>query len=252
MEILKTTGVALSAHPSGEADVVCNYYTKDHGKKKFIFKGLRKSKKRSRSAVEPGAVTDIVYYSRDDRDCCIANEFHVRKFPASITGNLRKILHLYFMLEAADKTCGYNIADEGIYKLIITGMDALSKTDFPVHCSAFFMFHLMKNHGILSDLRSCKLCGKNEFLRFALDITDLRPVCGECLLLAPSLPQLKNSLLTKSTGEFIQSCLIRKFSSIDHGKYPEGDIQDLMLTVARFVENYYHTELKSKSLIIHR
>jgi len=250
MEIAKTTGIALSARPTGEADVVCTYYTKEHGKKKFVFKGLRKSAKRSRAAVEPGAVADLVYYFREDRDRHIANEFHVRTFPASITGDLSKILHLYFMLETVDKTCGYNIADEGIYRLIIAGMDALAHTDFPQHCAAFFTLHLLKNHGILPDLRTCKSCGKNDFSRFTLDMLDLRPVCGECLLMAPALLQPKNPLLPGSTAEFIGSCFAGKFSSIDCGKYPDRDIRELILVVSLFIENYYHTELKSKSFIL--
>ena len=250
MEILKTTGIALSSKTYGEADILCNYYTKDFGKRKFIIKGLKKSKKRSRAAVEPGAVADLVYYFREGKDTYIVNEFNVLKFYAAITGNLQKILHLYFMLECVDKTCGYNIADEGIYRLLLSGIDALSRSDSPVQLSAFFILRLLKIHGILSAHRACKLCGKDNYSRFVLDIVDLRPVCDACLALAPSMHRPDSVLLGRNAGEFIHSCSINKYSSLEHGKFQESDIKNLTFNIALFAENYFHTELKSKTFIL--
>ena len=250
MEILKTTGIALSSKTYGEADILCNYYTKDFGKRKFIIKGLKKSKKRSRAAVEPGAVADLVYYFREGKDTYIVNEFNVLKFYAAITGNLLKILHLYFMLECVDKTCGYNIADRGIYNLLLNGIGALSKTSFPVHLSAFFILHLLKIHGVLPDHQSCKLCGSTGFSQFVLDITDLRPVCDACRQKTPAVKLPKKMGLGKNAAVFILSCFSQKFISLDSDKYPENELLDLINNISLFVENYFHTELKSKSLIL--
>ena len=80
MEIVKSTGIVLSSQSYGESDIICNFYTRDAGKRKFVFKGLKKSGRRSRSATEPGAVSRVVYYYRDDRDSYIVNQCDVEKY----------------------------------------------------------------------------------------------------------------------------------------------------------------------------
>jgi DNA repair protein RecO (recombination protein O) len=249
MEILKTTGIALSSHVSGEADIICTYYTRDSGKRKFLFKGLKKSKKRSLSATEPGSVANIVYYFRNDRDTCIVNDVTLEKYHSSITSDLQKIFHLYFILETVEKTCGYEMADESIFKLLLAGIEVLSKTDSPPFLTSFLVLHLLKRHGLLSEIHSCRMCSKEYFESFTLDVADLRPVCGECLGENPSGPWQRSALLPGPMKEYIQVCMNQKFSSIYQRKYSEKDILDLLFNLSLFIENYFHTELKSKSFI---
>lgn len=251
MEIIKSTGISLSAHAIGESDIICNLYTNDHGKRKFIFKGLKKSKKRARSAVEPGAISDIVYYYRDDRDSYIVNDVEVRKFYSAITEDLQKIFNLYLILESVDKTCGYNIADNAIYSLLCAGLDTLSKTSYPVHLSAFFIMHLLYDHGIWSDIQSCKICHKNDFSLFILDCVDMRPVCEKCFNESSQSGLRQGSrLLQKNVRTFIRECFEKKYISIDHAAYKQDDILDLLFDLTLFMENYFHTELRSKSFIL--
>lgn len=249
MEIITTTGIALSSHASGEADIQCNFYTREFGKRKFIFKGLKKSRKRSRSATEPGSISTIVFYSREDRDAHIVNECDVLKYHASISGDLGKIYHLCFMLELVDRSCGYNNADEGIFRLLMAGIDTLSKIDSPAHLSAFFLLHLLREHGILPEYRTCKVCGKESFAAFALDSTDLRPICGECLLLSRPGSHQRTALLQNSAREYIHSCFSQKFTAIDLSRYPEPVILDLLFSLTLFIESYFHADIKSKSCL---
>jgi DNA repair protein RecO len=249
MEILKTTGIALSSRVAGEADIVCNIYTRDFGKRKFIFKGLKKSKKRSMAATEPGAISTLVYYHREEKDSFIVNDVTVEKYYTSITGDLRKIVHLFFMLESVDKTCGYDISDTSIFNLLMAGIEVLSKTEFPSHLSTFMVLHLLDNHGVLSDTEICKMCGKRNYSRFMVDVVDLRPVCGACLGDNPSGPWQKSILLPGTMRDYMRTCMSEKFSAIDHGSFDEKDILDLLFAISLFMENYYHMELKSKNFI---
>jgi DNA repair protein RecO len=249
MEILKTTGIALSSQVSGEADIVCNYFTRDFGKRKFIFKGLKKSKKRSLSATEPGSVASMVYNFREGRDAYIVNDVSLEKYYSSITGDIRKIFHLYFILESVEKTSGYDIADEAIFNLLQAAIDVLSKTEFPAHLSSFFIMHLLKDHGILSDVDSCKICANRNFSSFSLDVADLGPICGSCIAGNPTGPWHRSALLAKEMRDYMRDCMLRKFSAVDNARYREDDILDLLFDLSLFIENYFHTELKSKSFI---
>lgn len=250
MKIHKTTGIALSSVASGEADIICNYFTRDSGKRKFVFKGLKKSKKRSLAATEPGAVANLVYYHREDRDIFIVNDSSVEKYFPSITANLQKIFHLYFILECVEKTSGYDMADESIFILLLSGIEVLSKTDSPAHLSSFFALRLLNHHGILPDIQACKICGKKQFGSFTMDVLDLRPVCGSCLGENPSGPWQRSAMLPGSIRGYLTACTTQKFSALDPGRYSENDILDLVFNLSMFIENYFHTDLKSKSFIL--
>jgi DNA repair protein RecO len=249
MEIVKSTGIVLSSQVYGESDIACNFYTRDAGKRKFVFKGLKKSNRRSRSATEPGAVASVIYYYRDDRDSYIVNQCDVEKYFSAITGDLEKIFHLYFMLECVDRTCGYNIADEAIYTLLLAGLDALAKTPYPAHCSLFFLLHLLHNHGVLSDVDFCKSCGSGDFPQFILDTSDLRPVCISCsrhssLDAGRRMPYLPETMLA-----CLRQFLSEKYASISMADYEKKHVLDVLFNISLFVEDYFHTELKSKSFI---
>jgi DNA repair protein RecO (recombination protein O) len=249
MEILKTTGIALSSHESGEADIICNYFTRDFGKRRFVFKGLKKSKKRSHSATEPGALANLMYYYRKDRDSFIVNDVAMGRYHASIRNDLRKIFHLYFVLDAVDKTCGYEMADEAIFKLLEAGIDVLAKTEHPAHLSAFFILHLLKHHGILADAGACKMCGLERTGFFTLDILDLRPVCASCLKNGKNGPKHRSAMMSGSMRDYMRVSMQQRYRDIDTGIYREDDILDLLFSMSLFIENYFHTELKSKSFI---
>ncbi len=249
MEILKSTGIALSSQVYGDSDIACNFYTRDFGKRKFVFKGLKKSGKRSRAATEPGAVSSVIYYYRDDRDSYIVNQCDVEKFYSSITENLEKIFHLYFMLESVEKTCGYNIPDPDIYMLLLSGIDALSKTNHPAHLSLFFLLHLLQNHGLLPAVDSCRSCGSMDFPEFFLDTSDLRPVCNSCAREHTSASLRRLPALPGLMRDCMLLFLDRKLSGIVLDDYAEKDVLDVLFNLSLFLEEYFRTELKTKSFI---
>ena len=250
MEILKTTGIALSSRDCGEADLICDYYTKEYGKRRFIFKGLKKSRKRPRSAAEPGAIARLVYYCKRERDVHIVNEFSVEKFYPTISDDLGKITHLCYMLETVDKTSGYDMPDEQTYSLLSSGIDALSRTDCAPHLASFFVLRLLKIQGIISDMDECRMCGSASFSAFATSLSDFRPVCGACMSLTAAQGIPTGAVMSAGARSFIRECLTRKFGSIDITRYGEDDVLDILFSASLFVECYFHTELKTKSFIL--
>jgi len=242
MEIQKNTGIVLSSRPAGDSDVLSIILTRDFGKRKFIFKGLKKSRKRSAGAAEPGSVTDLLYYYHPEWESYIVNEFTVQRIYHEIRNNLEKIYNLYFILESVEKTTGFNDMSTRIFELLFAAIEALSSTDHPIHLSAFFMLHLLRIHGILPSFKKCKICGSERFAVFALDADDLIPVCNTC---ADIIPQLATSV-----KKFIDESLLIKFSAMNYSAYDTKSMRDLIFSILRFIENYFHAEIKSKEFIL--
>ncbi len=250
MEILKTTGIALSSHDSGEADLLCNYYTREFGKRAFIFKGLRKSRKRQRSAAEPGAVARLVYYYRRGREAHVVNEFSVEKFYPSLTEDLSRIMHLCFILESVEKTSGYDMPDESTYFLLRAGIEELSHTVNAPHLTAFFLLRLLRNLGIIAEPDRCRLCGSTRLSAFKMDMADFGPVCGSCLSSNSPADRSVGCLMRGNARDFMAECLAAKFISIDPARYRNEDILDILFSASLFIEGYFHTELKAKQFIL--
>lgn len=243
MEIQKSTGIILSSKLYGDADILCKIFTKEYGKRKFIFKGLKKSKKRPQTAAEPGTTVNLVYYFHDKKDSYIVNELNISNHYLEIRKNLQKIFNLYFVLETIEKTIGYDDVNIPVYNLLSAGIDALAQTDYPVNLSGFFTIHQLRLHGILPDLKNCKICGTNEFSQFSFDITDLSPICYKCT-------KKRERILDPCLKEFILVSLKQKFFSIEHSNFDESKTLNLLFYLSLFIENYYNIEIKSKNFIL--
>jgi DNA repair protein RecO len=242
MNIEKTAGIVLSSRTIGEADLLATILTENSGKRKFSFRGLKKSRKRPLSAGEPGTLLHLVYYYHDHRDIFTVNEFNILYQPAKIREDMERIFTLYFLLEVTEKTIGFDDDSRNIYKLLDSGVRTLNETGYVTHLSVFYILHLLRFLGIIPDFLSCKMCGNETFSQFILEISDLTPVCGACY---------NGSLdfLGVTTREFITASLSTKYSDIALSRFDGKEMSKLLFNLVLFIENYYHITLKSKEFL---
>jgi DNA repair protein RecO (recombination protein O) len=245
MEIQKATGIVLSSRTIGEADYLVRFFTKEYGKREFVFKGLKKSKRRSQSIAEPGTAAELVYYFHDDKNYHTVNEYSIHRHYLNIRDNLSKIFSLYFFVDAVDKTCGLNDPNKQVFGLLAAGIETLRETVYTGHLAVFFLLHLLRLLGILPDFSRCKNCGNSELSDFKIDNTDFQPVCGKCSSSLNSGYIFKNR-----TMDFIDKSLSKKFSAIDPRIFPEEEVLHLLFQLTLFTQNYFHIELKSKEILI--
>ncbi len=254
MEIQKTTGIVLSSHGYGEGNILAVVLTREYGKRKFIFKGLKKSRRRPQSGAEAGAVVSLMYYHHEGRDASIVNEFQLKKHHREIRNSLDKIFHLAFMLESVEKSIGFNDENSVVFDLLAAGIDALSETEKPAHCTAFFLVHLLRLHGLLSDLTHCKVCGKTPE-RYTLDASDLNPICRDCAgenekKNIPGTIVSKTIFLGRAASEFLVQSQRVKYSVMALDRFSDHVVLDLIFFIALFLENYFHCSLKSKEFVL--
>ncbi|HPB80449.1 MAG TPA: DNA repair protein RecO [Spirochaetota bacterium] len=244
MEIQKSTGVVLSSFPGGEADRIARIFTREYGKRTFVFKGIRKSRKRSTLVAEPGTVVDLMYYYHDNREYQVAGEFQVRDHFYSIREDLERIFHLYLILETVEKITGFNDPNRQVFDLLARGLETLSSSHYPVNVTLFFLIHLFRLNGILPDFSSCKICGKQNLAGFTLDYHDCTPVCVNC---SGGSRMQGSSLFSSGTGEFLRLAGMRKFKDIDHRVFSGDEPHHVLFSLCMFVEYYFQIMLKSKA-----
>jgi DNA repair protein RecO (recombination protein O) len=248
MEIQKATGIVLYSRRLGEADVTARIFTREFGKRTFIFKGLKKSKTRPLSAAEPGTVLDLVYYFHENREYQVVNELRVSSRREHVHDDLARIYNLCYMLELIDSTTGSADPALPLYNLLAAALDALSSSPHTVSLSVFFTLHLMRMHGILPDLATCAACGRRDYERFALDFRHFHVVCESC---APQHTRGRR-LLSASLRDYLTRAPSTRFGEMPHDALPEDELIDLLFFLALSVENYFRIELKSKGMLFAR
>ena len=239
----KDKGIVLSKKNSGEADHICSIYTKDSGKEKFIFKGLKKSTKRPRTASEPGSMLNMIYYGGREGGINTISEFDILTNHSAIRKNSEKIFSLYFMLELVELTTGLSDPNSKIFNLLSAGIEALYNTQYHKHLIIFFAINYLMLQGIFTDISRCSWCGNDDTKSLVIDNDKLRVSCITCSDLS--------SALIKSKGiEFMNECVKNKFNKINCAHYSDNDINPILTIIIRYINNYFNITLKTESFLI--
>ena len=243
MPLSKARGIILSRKLSGEADYLCSVFTKEWGREIIIFKGLKKSKKRSPSASETGSVIDFTSYSKQGSGVKTVSQFDLISTPEKVKKKALKIFTLCYMMEIVDKTTGCSDADESLYNLLCSAVYNLGKTDHETNFALFYAIQYLRMQGILPKMQECSSCGESAFTACSVNSRNLKILCSGC-------SSREDLLISKKSLEFIPLSLKEKFSNINHSAYTEQDLLQLCRVVTDFIEQYYSVVIKSKEILL--
>lgn len=237
----KTRGIVLSRTLSGEADYICSIYTKDLGRERFVFKGIRKSHKRPRSATEPGTILDIIYYTGNSGALNTVSEFDIASSTLAIRQSSGSIFSLCYMVELVDSTTGTGDSNERIYSLLCAGIDTLAKAESPLHFIIFFTARYMALQGIMPELSSCSWCGGSGESGLFIDPASLRASCAIC--------SGGGRALNRDAARYLRESLSNKFTKIDLQGYSGESISPLLYSLTAYIENYFGIKIKSAEML---
>ncbi len=167
MTLQSDTGIILSASVTGEADILASVLCRNEGRKTFLFKGLKKSTRRPRTAGDPGSVLNLVFRDRKE-DLIIPSEFSLVRYFSGIRKNFSRISCAAFILELTEKIIPSSRPGEKIFPLLLGALGSLENTEWPEGLAAFYIIHALRTEGILPDPQD--LCREApDFIRLALN-----------------------------------------------------------------------------------
>ncbi|PKL19532.1 MAG: DNA repair protein RecO [Spirochaetae bacterium HGW-Spirochaetae-5] len=239
----RETGIVLSKQSSGEADNICTIYTKHSGKDRFVFRGLKKSTKRPRTASEPGTTLDMVYYTGRGGSFSTVSEFDILTNYSSIRKSSSKIFSLYFILELVDRTTGFSDSNSRVFNLLSAGIETLSNTEFPGHFSLFFAVKYLLMQGIFPDTGRCSWCGNTEPEKLVIENSSLRISCINCT-------DMKSAAVRSSGRELINKCEKLKLDKIDCITYSNRDVLSALTVIIEYINSYYSIKLKTGPMLL--
>lgn len=161
MPLYRDVGVVLRTYKLGEADRIIVLCTQGRGKVRAVAKGVRKTKSRFGSRLEPGSHVSLQLY--EGRELDIVSQAELVEAQQALRDDLERMGRAAAMLEAVDQICQEGETNPALYDMLVGGLRAVANWDTPLVTPAFF-FKLLAAEGVGLQVEGCVVCGEEEDL----------------------------------------------------------------------------------------
>jgi DNA repair protein RecO (recombination protein O) len=127
MAIVTTEGIVLKTHALGDTSRIVTVYTRDHGLRKLVAKGARKTPSRFGYALEPLSRSRFVIYLKPDRDLHLLSRAEVVDALGSRLADLSRLAHAQAALELVDRLVWGEEAHERLYALLMQALEGCAR-----------------------------------------------------------------------------------------------------------------------------
>ena len=160
MALLTTEGIVLKSQALGDTSRIVTLYTRDHGLRKVVAKGARKSPSRFGFALEPLSRSRFVLYLKPDRDLHLLSQAEVLDPLGSRIGDLTRLAHAQAALEIVDRLVWGEESHPELFDLLRQALDGCAKAPLPALPAVTLAFQLQLSSllGYRPRLDACAGC----------------------------------------------------------------------------------------------
>jgi DNA repair protein RecO (recombination protein O) len=233
--LYRDTGVVLRTYRLGEADRIIVLFTERHGKVRAVAKGVRKTKSKFGSRLEPTSHVALLLYEGRELDIVTQAE-SIDHFRA-IRDDLDRIAGASAMLEAVDQLAQEREANPRLYQMLLGALRSLSAHHPPLVVPGFFLKALALE-GFRPMVDQCVECSAREDL-VAYDTESGGVLCVNCRRGQAISPEAL-SLLQKMLGGQLGAAFNEPVSPATH------EVTNL---ATRSLEHHLERRLRSVTLL---
>lgn len=177
--VYRDEGVVLRTQKLGEADRIVTLLTRDHGQVRAIAKGVRRTRSKFGSRLEPFSHVDMQLYEGRSLDIVTQAE-SLDSFGASLVGDYPSYTSGTAMLETAERFTGEREPALQQYLLLVGGLRALTLAQHdPGLVLDSFLLRSLAVAGWAPSFGDCAGCGQAGPHR-AFAVAAGGSVCAEC------------------------------------------------------------------------
>jgi len=163
MPVYTSDALILRTYKLAEADRIVVFLTRDRGKKRGVAKGARRARSRFRGTLEALTRASVAYYERELRDLVRINYVEPQQSALAAvargTGDASALGHAAYFAELIDEWAPEGHADERLYRLGASIIDALAGGAPTERLARYFEFWLLRLQGVYPQLSACPGCG---------------------------------------------------------------------------------------------
>ena len=234
--IYRDHGIVLRTYKLGEADRIVVFVTQGRGKVRAVAKGVRKTRSKFGSRLEPTSHVALQLYEGRELDIVTQAE-SVDHFRA-IREDLDRYSRAMSMLEAVDQIAQEREDNPRLYRMLLGALRALAAQDSALVVGAFY-WKLLTQEGFGPFLDSCVSCGEPEADLVAFDLHEGGTLCHSCRSGSPLSPEALD-LMRRILGGQLGAVLNEPSSPATH------EVEQL---ATRAMEHHLERRLRSVGLI---
>lgn len=168
--------VVLRTYRLGESDRIVVLLTASHGKVRAVAKGVRKSRSRLGSRLEPMSVVSVLLHRGRQLD--VVSQVEAIDSASSLRANLDKMTQGLAMLEAVDQMTIDREPVPHIHRMLTGALGELARGGSSMVVAAFYL-KLLASEGLAPELGQCVSCGSESDL-VAFDVVNGGVQCRSC------------------------------------------------------------------------
>ena len=149
MIFLKGKGIIIAKKDIEEADRYITIFMEDYGKVSTIIKGIRKSKKRDKTAVDILSLTDFQFYKKNEN--LVISSFSTVKDYIGIKSDIDKVNIAFYIFSVLNQILVENGRNRKIYEVLEKTLDYLNNSNDERKnylLILFFLNTIIKEEGI--------------------------------------------------------------------------------------------------------
>lgn len=176
MSLYRDVGVVLRTWKLGEADRIVVVLTPEHGKVRAVAKGVRRTKSRFGSQLEPTAHVALQLYQGRGELETVTQVEAIDHFRA-VREDLDRLTRAVSLLEAVDQLAMDGEPNPALYRMLLGALRTLEAGDAPLVVPAFFL-KLLSLEGFRPVVEACAACdAEDDLVAFDLEAGGL--LCRE-------------------------------------------------------------------------
>lgn len=233
--LYRDSGVVLRTYKLGEADRIIVMMTRNSGKVRAVAKGVRKTRSKFGSRLEPMSHIALQLYRGRELD--IVTQVDSIDLFRAIREDLDRITRASAMAEVVDQVAQEHARDPRLYEMFLGALKALDERDSPLVVPAFFL-KLLAHEGYRPVVECCVSCGADDPL-VAFDIEAGGLLCTRCrrgTAVSPDAIDLLRRILGGQLGSALNEPESTATYEIDH-------------LATRAVEHHLERRLRSTDLL---
>jgi len=240
--IHRDEGIVLRTYKLGEADRIVVVLTKARGKVRAVAKGVRKTKSKFGSRLEPMSHCVLQFYEGRELDLVTQAET-IDNFRA-VREDLDRIGRGVSMLEVADQLAQEGEVNPQLYRMLLGALRTLESSASPLVTPAFY-WKVLALEGYRPEVDACVQCGADDTPLVAFDLESGGLLCRVCRRGTPVSAEAV-VMMRQILGGGLNDALAA-------GEAPDaaGVVHEVDQLATRAVEHHLERRLRSVNVLDH-
>lgn len=235
MALYRDEAIVLRAYKLAEADRIVVLFTRGRGKIRAVAKGVRRTRSKFGSRLEPGSIVQLQLYEGRNLDIVTQAE-RVVAF-TNLRSNLDSYGRAALLLEIIDSGVAEAESNPALYKLLAGALQELERAGNPLVVPTFVAKFLVLE-GVQPLVDVCVRCGSRENLA-SIQIHEGGVLCGNC----PGGEPISNT--AREALEQVFDGRVRHVLDTT----PADVAQELETVAARLIEQHIERRLRSSAVL---